>query len=143
MMSATNQPRKARGSNQGNDGLMEQIVSQKNMTKAYKRVVGNKGSSGIDGISVENLKAYLKVHWSEIKAAMLTSAYYPELVRQVEIPKPNGGVRLLGIPTVLDRLVQQAIHQILEPIFDPTFSNDSYGFRPKRSARQALKQSKC
>jgi RNA-directed DNA polymerase len=113
------------------------------MTKAYKRVLGNKGSAGIDGIQVEDLKSYLHLHWSKIKTALLTSDYYPQLVRQVEIPKPNGGLRLLGIPTVLDRLVQQAIHQILEPIFDPTFSDNSYGFRPKRSARQAVKKAKC
>lgn len=141
-MSATNQARKDRGNNRENDGLMEQIVSQKNMTKAYKRVVGNKGSAGIDGIQVEDLKSYLAQHWSEIKTALLASEYYPQAVRQVEIPKPNGGVRLLGIPTVLDRLIQQALHQILEPIFDPTFSNDSYGFRPNRSARQAVKKAK-
>lgn len=141
-MSATNQPRNDRGNNRENDGLMEQIVSQKNMTKAYKRVVENKGSAGIDGIEVEDLKAYLHLHWSEIKTALLASDYYPQVVRQVEIPKPNGGVRLLGIPTVIDRLIQQAIHQVLEPIFDPTFSNASYGFRPKRSARQAVKKAK-
>ena len=141
-MSATNQPRKTGCNNQENDGLMEQIVSQKNMTIAYKRVLGNKGSAGIDGMEVEDLKPYLVEHWSEIKIALQTSLYYPEMVLQIEIPKPSGGVRLLGIPTVLDRLLQQAIHQILEPIFDPNFSNDSYGFRPKRSARQAVKQSK-
>ncbi len=112
------------------------------MTKAYKRVLGNEGSAGIDGMLVEDLKSYLKVHWLEIKTALLTSDYYPDSVLQVEIPKPNGGVRLLGIPTVLDRLIQQAIHQIYEPIFDRTFSNDSYGFRPKRNARQAIKKAK-
>ena len=141
-MSAANQPRKDRRNNRMNAGLMEQIVSQENMTKAYRRVVRNKGSAGIDGIQVEELKSYLQVHWSEIKRDLLLSDYYPQEVGQVEIPKPNGGVRLLGIPTVLDRLIQQSIHQILEPIFDPTFSDNSYGFRPKRSARQAVKQSK-
>lgn len=142
-MSATNQPRKTGCNNQENDGLMEQIVSQKNMTKAYKRVVGNKGSAGIDGMEVEDLKPYLNEHWSAIKIALQRIEYYPEKVLQVEIPKRSGGVRLLGIPTVLDRLIQQAIHQILEPIFDPNFSSDSYGFRPKRSARQAVKKAKC
>lgn len=141
-MSATNQPRKDRVSNRWNGGLMEQIVSQKNMTKAYKRVVGNKGSAGIDGMQVEDLKPYLQEHWSEIKGALLLGSYYPQKVRQVEISKPNGGIRLLGIPTVIDRLLQQAIHQVLEPIFDPSFSEDSYGFRPKRSARQAVKKAK-
>ncbi|NND93934.1 MAG: group II intron reverse transcriptase/maturase [Flavobacteriales bacterium] len=121
---------------------MDQIVSRKNMTKAYNRVVGNNGSSGIDGMSVDDLKCYLQGHWTEIKGALLRGDYYPQLVRQVEIPKPNGGVRLLGIPTVMDRLLQQAIHQVLEPIFDPTFSDNSYGFRPNCSARKAVKQAK-
>src|SRR5690554_2548499 len=141
-MSATNMLRKSGVNNQRDDGLMNQIISRKNMTKAYKRVVSNKGSSGIDGMSVGDLKPYLEVHWSEIKEALLQGTYYPQSVRQVEIPKPHGGVRLLGIPTVIDRLIQQAIHQILEPIFDPTFSSNSYGFRPSRSARQAVKQSR-
>jgi len=121
---------------------MEQIVSQKNMTRAYKRVVGNKGSSGIDGMQVEDIQPYLHQHWSEIKTALLSSDYYPQKVSQVEIPKPNGGLRLLGIPMVIDRLIQQAIHQVLEPIFDPTFSDDGYGFGPKRSAIQAVKKAK-
>jgi len=112
------------------------------MTRAYKRVVGNKGSPGIDGIRVEELQAYLSEHWLEIKASLLRGDYYPQSVKQVEIPKPMGGTRMLGIPTVIDRLVQQAIHQILEPIFDPLFSANSYGFRPNRSARQAVGQSK-
>jgi len=141
-MSTTNKPRKSGCNNQRDDGLMYQIVSQKNMIKAYKRVVSNKGSSGIDGMSVKDLKCYLDLHWTEIKAALLQGDYYPQAVRQVEIPKPNGGVRLLGIPTVIDRLIQQAIHQILEPTFDPTFSDNSYGFRPRRSTRQAVKQAR-
>jgi len=142
-MSATNRPRKSGYTNQRDDRLLDQIVSRKNMTKAYKRVVGNKGSAGIDGMEVEDLKNYLKRHWEEIKKGLLENEYHPQAVLQVEIAKQNGdGTRLLGIPTVLDRLIQQAIHQLLEPIFDPTFSDNSYGFRPKRSARQALKQSK-
>ena len=141
-MSATNKPRKSDRNNQNDDGLLDQIVSRKNMTKAYKRVVGNKGSAGIDGMEVEDLKSYLKGHWVEIKASLLANDYQPQSVLQVEIPKQNGGIRLLGIPTVRDRLIQQAIHQILEPIFDPMFSDNSYGFRPKRSGRQAVKQSK-
>jgi len=112
------------------------------MTKAYKRVVGNKGSAGIDGMQVTDLKGYLQEHWSALKASMLKGDYYPQKVKQVEIPKPNGGIRQLGIPTVIDRLIQQAIHQILESIYDPTFSESSYGFRPNRSAREAVKESK-
>lgn len=121
---------------------MFQIVSRENMTKAYKRVVGNRGSAGIDGMQVEDLKDYLQKHWSEIKSGLLTDSYYPKSVRQVEIQKPSGGVRQLGIPTVLDRMIQQSIHQVLEPIFDPTFSDFSYGFRANRSARQAVKRAK-
>jgi len=124
------------------DGLMLQIVSRENMTKAYKRVVSNKGSSGIDGMQVDELKSYLQEHWLEIKRVLLSGGYQPQSVRQVEIPKPKGGVRLLGIPTVVDRLIQQAIHQVLEPIFDPTFSEYSYGFRVQRNARQAVKRAK-
>jgi len=141
-MSASNKPRKTGINNQWNDGLMDQIVSRENMTEAYKRVLRNKGSGGIDEMEVEDLKPYLEEHWSSIKIALLENGYYPEKVLQVEIPKETGGIRLLGIPTVLDRLIQQAIHQILEPIYDPNFSNNSFGFRPKRSARQAVKIAK-
>jgi len=141
-MSATNRPRKSGMSDHREDGLMLQIVSRENMTKAYKRVVSNKGSSGIDGMQVDELKSYLQEHWLEIKRVLLSGGYQPQSVRQVEIPKPKGGVRLLGIPTVVDRLIQQAIHQVLEPIFDPTFSEYSYGFRVQRNARQAVKRAK-
>jgi len=141
-MSATNRPRKSGMSDHREDGLMLQIVSRENMTKAYKRVVSNKGSSGIDGMQVDELKSYLQEHWLEIKRVLLSGGYQPQSVRQVEIPKPKGGVRLLGIPTVVDRLIQQAIHQVLEPTFDPTFSEYSYGFRVQRNARQAVKRAK-
>lgn len=122
---------------------MEQIVSQKNMFQAYRRVVRNSGSAGIDGMQVEELKDYLQREWKALKTALLTGIYYPDSVRQVEIPKPSGGVRLLGIPTVKDRMIQQAIHQVVEPIFDPTFSDYSYGFRTGCSARQAVQRSKA
>lgn len=120
--------------------LMEQIVSKDNLTMALSRVKRNKGAPGSDGMTVDMLLTFLKENWTSIREELLNGTYQPQPVRRVEIPKPNGGVRLLGIPTVLDRLIQQAILQILTPIFDPTFSNHSYGFRPKRSAHQAIKQ---
>ena len=125
-----------------NGALMEAVVERGNMTAAYRRVVGNKGSSGIDGMTVEELKPYLNEHWARIKSELLEDRYKPEAVREVEIPKPNGGSRKLGIPTVVDRLVGQALHQVLEPIFDPWFSESSYGFRRGRSAHQAVEQAR-
>lgn len=118
--------------------LMEAVVAPRNMRLALKRVRANKGSAGIDGMSVNDLAAYLGERWLAIRASLLDGSYRPQPVRRVEIPKPDGGVRQLGIPTVLDRLIQQAIHQILEPLYDPHFSSASYGFRPRRSAHQAL-----
>jgi len=119
--------------------LMEHVVERENMILAYKQVVRNKGSAGIDKISVDQLKAYLAEHWAEIKESLLRGKYKPQAVRVVFIPKPKGGQRKLGIPTVVDRLIQQAIHQVLNPIFDPTFSEYSYGFRKGKNAHQALK----
>jgi RNA-directed DNA polymerase len=118
--------------------LMEAIVSRENMMAAYHRVVANKGAAGIDRMSVGQLQPYLKEHWPRIKEELLAEQYRPAPVRGVEIPKPGGGVRLLGIPTVLDRLIQQAMHQVLMPLFDPDFSTSSYGFRPGRSAHDAV-----
>jgi len=141
-MSATNMPRKSGSSDRRDDGLLDQIVSQENMIGAYKRVLSNKGTSGIDKMTVEDLKPYLQTHWEEIKESLLSGNYQPQEVRQVGIPKPNGGERLLGIPTVVDRLIQQSIHQVLETIFDPTFSKTSYGFRSGCSARQAVQQAR-
>ena len=114
--------------------MMELVVERENMWRAYDRVMSNKGSAGIDGLSVGDLKAYLIANWVQIKDHLLSDSYHPQAVLRVEIPKPSGGVRLLGIPTVLDRLIQQALLQILTPLFDPTFSDSSYGFRPGRSA---------
>ena len=108
------------------------------MEAAYRKVVSNKGAPGVDGMTTEDLKAYLQTDWIRIKEELLTGRYKPKPVKQVEIPKPDGGVRKLGIPTVIDRLIQQAIHQILNPIFDPNFSESSYGFRPDRGAHQAI-----
>jgi RNA-directed DNA polymerase len=120
--------------------LMEQVVERENMSSAYKQVIRNKGSAGIDKMSVDQLKPYLAKHWSEIKESLLRGEYKPQAVRVVFIPKPKGGQRQLGIPTVIDRLIQQALHQVLNPIFDPTFSENSYGFRKGKSAHQALKK---
>jgi RNA-directed DNA polymerase len=118
---------------------MEEVVDQENMLSAYRRVVANKGAAGVDGMTVDQLADELKAHWQEIKGKLLDGAYKPQPVKRVEIPKPGGaGTRMLGIPTVTDRLIQQAQLQILTPIFDPGFSEHSYGFRPGRSAHQAV-----
>ena len=118
--------------------LMEAILSRENMMAALRRVEANKGAPGADGMPVEELRAYLVANWPRIKEDLLAGRYRPAPVRGVEIPKPGGGKRLLGIPTVLDRLIQQAMHQVLMPLFDPGFSGSSFGFRPGRSAQQAV-----
>ncbi len=123
---------------------MEIVVGRENMLEAYDQVVGNKGSAGVDGMTVYDLKPYLQDHWSQIKEDLLNSHYIPQPVKRVDIPKPGGkGTRMLGIPCVMDRLIQQAVHQVLQPIFDPGFSSSSYGFRPGRGAHQALLQAKA
>jgi len=122
-----------------NEMLMEEVVESKNLMKAYRRVVRNKGAAGVDEMTVEELKPYLKTEWPKIKEQLLEDRYKPQPVRRVEIPKAGGkGMRLLGIPTVVDRLIQQAVLQVLDPIFDPGFSESSYGFRAGRSAHQAV-----
>jgi RNA-directed DNA polymerase len=118
--------------------LMEAVVERDNLWAAYRRVVKNKGSAGVDGVSVTEFKDWLKEYWPTVKAALLAGSYQPQAVRAVQIPKPSGGVRLLGIPTVVDRLIQQALLQVMQPIFDPGFSSSSYGFRPRRNAHQAV-----
>jgi len=118
--------------------LLEAILSRENMMAALRRVVANKGAPGVDGLPVEQLWAHLVEHWPRIREELLAGRYCPAPVRGVEIPKPGGGLRLLGIPTVVDRLIQQAMHQVLMPLFDPGFSDASYGFRPGRSAHQAV-----
>jgi RNA-directed DNA polymerase len=118
--------------------LLEAILGRDNMMAALRRVEANKGAPGVDGMPVEELQAYLTAHWPRIKEDLLAVRYRPAPVRGVEIPKPGGGKRLLGIPTALDRLIQQAMHQILTPLFDPGFSDTSFGFRPGRSAHQAV-----
>lgn len=121
--------------------LMDAVVERENMIEALRRVERNKGSAGIDKMPVSELRPYLDGHWSRIKEELLDGSYRPQSVREVMIPKPGGrGVRKLGIPTVVDRLIQQALHQVLSPVFDPFFSDHSYGFRPGRSAHQAVLQ---
>jgi len=117
---------------------MEDVVERENLKTALAQVKRNKGAAGIDGMSVNDLPAYLKEHWPAIRAQLLDGIYKPQPVRRVEIPKASGGVRLLGIPTVLDRLIQQAVMQVLQADWDGTFSETSFGFRPKRSAHQAV-----
>lgn len=132
-------------SNDGNGyamGLLEKILDRDNMNKAYKRVKSNKGKHGTDGMTVDELLPFLKEHGDQIKQAIMEGTYSPKPVRRVEIPKPDGGVRLLGIPTVLDRVIQQAIAQILSPIYEMEFSEFSYGFRPKRDAHQTIRKCK-
>jgi len=124
----------------GNDDLMERIVERSNLARALKRVRQNQGSAGIDGMTVGELGPYLRHHWSAIREQLLTGRYRPSAVRQHQIRKAGGGVRILGIPTVLDRFIQQAVLQVLQPRFDPTFSESSYGFRPGRSAHDAVCQ---
>ncbi|MGU4702552.1 group II intron reverse transcriptase/maturase [Burkholderia cepacia] len=117
---------------------METVVERHNLWQAYERVMRNKGAAGVDGLTVFEFKAWLQQHWPSVKAALLAGEYMPAAIRKVEIPKPNGGVRTLGIATVLDRLIQQALLQVLQPEFDPEFSRHSYGFRPSRNAWQAV-----
>lgn len=122
----------------GEERLMENILERGNLLRALKRVEQNKGAAGVDGMTVEELRPYLRKHWPEIGEQLLSGSYYPEVVRRVEIPKLSGGKRKLGIPTSLDRFIQQAMLQVLQERWDPTFSEASFGFRPSRSAHQAV-----
>ena len=119
---------------------MDAVVERHNLWRAYERVMRNKGAAGVDDLSVADFKAWLQQHWPSVKAALLSGEYMPMAIRKVEIPKPNGGVRTLGIPTVLDRLIQQALLQVLQPEFESEFSDHSYGFRPGRNAWQAVQR---
>jgi RNA-directed DNA polymerase len=121
----------------GEERLMQRVVERGNLLAALRRVKRNGGSPGIDGMSVEALPGYLREHWPRIREGLLAGTYRPSPVKRVEIPRPGGGVRNLGIPTVLDRFVQQAVLQVLQPRWDPSFSEGSYGFRPGRSAHLA------
>ncbi len=122
--------------------MLEQILSRENLLDALKRVEHNKGSHGIDEMPVQNLRAHIMENWTSLRKQMEEGSYYPEPVRRVEIPKPNGGKRKLGIPTVTDRFIQQAIAQVLTTIYDPSFSQHSYGFRPNKRGHNAVRQAK-
>ncbi len=123
--------------------LMEAVVAKANMARAYRKVVANQGAPGADGMTVDQLADHLKQYWPTLRERLLAGEYHPSPIRAVEIPKPKGGTRQLGIPTVTDRLIQQALLQVLTPIFDPTFSASSYGYRPGRSAQQAVSAMKA
>jgi RNA-directed DNA polymerase len=120
--------------------LMEEVCDGKNLQSAWKRVRGNQGSPGVDGMTIDDAKIYLREHWPSIRSQLLDGTYQPQPVKRVEIPKPGGGIRKLGVPCVVDRLIQQAVLQVLQEQWDPTFSEHSYGFRPGRSAHQAVAQ---
>src|SRR5499433_3152861 len=122
------------------DRLMEEVCERENLKEALRRVKANKGSAGVDGMTIGGITDYLKQHWPAIREQLLSGTYEPKPVRRVEIAKPDGGVRKLGIPTVLDRFIQQAVMQVLQRRWDRTFSDYSYGFRPGRSAPQAVAQ---
>jgi RNA-directed DNA polymerase len=135
-LQAVHGPESPAGTNQ----LMEEVCERENLREALRRVKANKGSGGVDGMTVDQLPDYLKQHWPAIREQLWNGTYEPKPVRRVEIPKPDGGVRKLGIPTVLDRFIQQAVMQVLQRRWDRTFSDHSYGFRPGRSAHQAVAQ---
>jgi RNA-directed DNA polymerase len=135
-LSTTNDPESPASTNR----LMEAVCERENLKEALRRVKANKGSAGVDGMTVGGITDYLKQHWPAIREQLLNGTYEPKPVRRVEIDKPDGGVRKLGIPTVLDRLIQQAVMRVLQRQWDPTFSESSYGFRPGRSAQQAVAQ---
>ncbi len=126
----------------GTGSLLERILHRDNLNAAFKRVKRNGGAAGVDVMSVEEMLPYLREHREELIASIRGGWYKPKPVRRVEIPKPDGGVRLLGVPTVIDRMIQQAVVQVLQPVYEPTFSQSSYGFRPKRSAQQAIKKAR-
>jgi len=121
---------------------MERVVARENMLAALKRVERNGGAPGVDGVPTERLRDQIRAEWNRIREELLQGTYRPKPVRQVEIPKPSGGMRMWGIPTVMDRLIQQALLQVLTPIFDPTFSESSYGFRPGRKGHDAVRRAR-
>ena len=135
-LSATHDPESPASTNR----VMEEICERENLKQALQQVKANKGSAGVDGMTIGGITDYLKQHWPAIREQLLSGTYEPKPVRRVEIPKPDGGVRKLGIPTVLDRFIQQAVMQVLQRRWDRTFSKHSYGFRPGRSAHQAVEQ---
>jgi RNA-directed DNA polymerase len=120
--------------------LMEEVCGGENLQSAWRRVRGNQGSPGVDGMTINDVRGYLREHWPNIRCQLLDGTYRPQPVKRVEIPKPDGGVRKLGVPCVVDRLIQQAVLQVLQERWDATFSEHSFGFRPARSAHQAVAQ---
>jgi len=134
------EPFPVRDSGKSGAETWEAVFARENMLTALKRIESNKGAAGIDGMEVKELRGYLKGHWLEVRGALESGKYRPSPVRRVEIPKPDGGVRQLGIPAVLERLIQQAIAQVITPMFEQVFSSHSYGFRPGRSAHQAVRK---
>ena len=124
----------------GAERLLERILDRNNLNQAYLKVKRNGGAAGIDGMTVDEMLSYLREHREELLEELYLGKYKPKAVRRVEIPKPDGGKRMLGVPTVIDRMLQQAIVQVIQPIFEPTFSENSYGFRPKRRAGQAIQK---
>jgi RNA-directed DNA polymerase len=120
--------------------LMEEACERENLERAWQRVRGNKGAPGVDGMTIDDARSHLREHWPDLRSQLLAGTYRPQPVKRVEIPKPDGGVRKLGVPCVVDRLIQQALLQVLQKRWDPTFSEHSYGFRPGRSAHQAVAQ---
>ena len=118
--------------------LLEKVLERENVLAAYRRVKANSGAAGIDGMTVEDLMPHCQMHWTRVRQELLDETYRPQPVRKVDIPKPDGGIRTLGIPTVMDRMIQQALLQVLQPLWDRTFSEDSYGYRPGRSAQKAV-----
>jgi RNA-directed DNA polymerase len=138
-INGANSPGKEEQPDSRKPDLIETMLERGNLLEALRRVEGNRGAAGVDGMTVGQLRQHLRVHWAEIKEQILRGEYQPRPVRRVDIPKAGGGTRMLGIPTVLDRLIQQAMHQILSPLWEPWFSAHSYGFRPGRNAAQAIK----
>ena len=132
------EPRNAAGT-----ATMEAVVSRENMLLALHAVERNRGAAGVDGMTTGQLRGHLRQQWEQIKAHLLEGSYQPQLVRRVDIPKPGGGTRMLGIPTVMDRLIQQALHQVMSPVWEPDFSEHSYGFRPGRGAHGAVEAARA
>jgi RNA-directed DNA polymerase len=126
----------------GEPMVLEAVVCRENMQRAWQRVRSNRGAAGVDGLTIDQTAERLRDEWPRIREELLAGCYTPQPVRRVDIPKPGGGVRTLGIPTVTDRLIQQAMAQVLQPHFDPTFSTSSFGYRPGRGAKDAVKRAR-
>jgi RNA-directed DNA polymerase len=143
MASASKDTVKTESRNVAGPVTMEAVVSRENMLRALRAVERNQGAAGVDGMTTGQLRGHLRQHWEQLKAQLLAGSYQPHLVRRVDIPKPGGGTRMLGIPTVMDRLLQQALHQVMSPVWEPDFSEHSYGFRPGRGAHGAVEAARA